>query len=153
VGRVRQDLACALQVSSSLGGTGERWCDVHVFVNLLLMRTIRFYRTASGSSPVEEFLDSLSGKQAQKVVWVLRLVEELERVPDLYLKKLVGTDDLWEVRAQHGGDTFRLLGFFDGAQLVVLVSGFAKKTQKAPQREIARAEERKRDYLSRKGSQ
>jgi phage-related protein len=114
------------------------------------VREIRFYRTASGRSPVEEFLDSLSGKQAQKVVWVLRLVEELDSVPAQYLKKLVGTEELWEVRAQHGGDTFRLLGFFDGARLVVLVSGFAKKTQRTPPQEIARAEERRRDYLSRK---
>ena len=102
---------------------------------------------------MEEFLDSLSGKQAQKVVWVLRVVEELDRVPEQYLKKLVGTADLWEVRAQHGGDAFRLLGFLDGDELVVLVSGFVKKTQRTPQREIARAEERKRDYLSRRESQ
>jgi hypothetical protein len=45
------------------------------------VREIRFYRTASGRSPVEEFLDTLSAKQAQKLIWVLRLVEELERVP------------------------------------------------------------------------
>ena len=116
------------------------------------MREIRFYRTSSGRSPVEEFLDSLSGKQAQKVVWVLRLVEELERVPEQYLKKLTGTEGLWEVRAQHGGDTFRLLGFFDGPRLVVLVSGFAKKSEKTPRQEIALAEERRREYLSRGGS-
>jgi phage-related protein len=34
---------------------------------------------------------------------------------------------------------------------VVLVSGFAKKTEKVPRQELTRAEERKRDYLSRKG--
>ncbi|HEX7243220.1 MAG TPA: type II toxin-antitoxin system RelE/ParE family toxin [Longimicrobiaceae bacterium] len=113
------------------------------------MREIRFYRTPSGRSPVEEFLDSLSGKQAQKVVWVLRLVEEMDAVPVQYFKKLVGTEDLWEVRAQHGGDTFRLLGFFDGPQLVVLASGFAKKSEKLPRQEIAKAEERRRDYLAR----
>ena len=39
------------------------------------MRTIEFYRFANGTSPIEEFLDSLNGKQAQKVVWVLRLIE------------------------------------------------------------------------------
>lgn len=116
------------------------------------MREIRFYRTVSGRSPVEEFLDSLSAKQAQKVVWVLRLVEELDRVPEPYLKKLTGTEDLWEVRAQQGGDTFRLLGFFDAPQLVVLVSAFAKKSRKTPPREIARADERRRDYLNRKGT-
>lgn len=103
-----------------------------------------------GHCPVEEFLDELSGKQAQKVVWALRLVEELESVPSQYLKKLVGTDALWEIRAQHGGDTFRLLGFFDGPRLLVLTSGFAKKTEKTPRQEIALAEKRRQDYLSRR---
>jgi phage-related protein len=115
------------------------------------VREIRFYRSRSGRSPVDEFLDSLTAKQAQKVVWALRLVEEMERVPAQYFKKLTGTGDLWEVRAQHGGDTFRMLGFFDGSRLVVLVSGFAKKTEKVPRQELTLAAERKRDYLSRKG--
>ncbi|HSU16460.1 type II toxin-antitoxin system RelE/ParE family toxin [Longimicrobium sp.] len=114
------------------------------------MREIRFYITPSGRSPVEEFLDSLSGKQAQKVIWVLRVVEEMGIVPAQYFKKLPGTDDLWEVRVQHGGDTFRLLGFFEGPRLVILVSGFSKKAQAIPRQEISVAEERKREYESRR---
>lgn len=113
------------------------------------MREVHFYRTESGDCPVEEFLDDLSGKQAQKVVWVLRLVEQLEPVPAQYFKKLVDTDGLWEVRAQHGGDTFRLVGFFDGPRFLV-VSGFAKKTEKTPQQEIAVAQARRQDYLRRR---
>lgn len=114
------------------------------------MREVRFYRTKSNDCPVEEFLDSLGGKQDQKVIWVLRLVEELDPVPSQYFKKLIDTDSLWEVRAQHGGDTFRLIGFFDGTGLLVLTTGFAKKTEKTPQQEIALAEKRRQDYLSRR---
>jgi phage-related protein len=113
------------------------------------VREVYFYRTKSGNCPLEEFLDGLSGKQAQKVVWVLRLVEQLNPVPAQYLKILVGTDDLWEVRAQHGGDIFRLLGFFDES-FFVAVSGFAKKTEKIPQQELEVAEARRQDYLSRR---
>lgn len=58
--------------------------------------------------------------------------------------------DLWEVRADLGGDAFRLLGFWDAGQLVILTNGFAKKTRKTPAREIELAEQRKRDYLNRK---
>lgn len=76
------------------------------------MRTIEFYRTASGDCPVEKFLDSLSDRDAQKVAWVLRLVERLEMVPQQYLKKLAGTDELWEVRIQIGGNSYRPLEFF-----------------------------------------
>jgi len=84
------------------------------------------------------------------VVWVLRAVRELPRVPQQYFKKLEATDDLWEVRVEFGGDAFRLLGFWDSGSLIVLTNGFAKKTQKTPEREITLAEQRKRDYLSRK---
>jgi phage-related protein len=114
------------------------------------MRTVTFYRTESGSSPVEDFLDSLSGKQAQKVIWVLRLIEELDVVPSQYLTKLVNTENIWEVRVQFGGNIFRLLGFFDGATLMILTNGFAKKSQKTPRQEIALATQRKNEYLSRK---
>lgn len=91
----------------------------------------------SGRCPVKEFLDS---------------VEELDLVPARYFKKLVGSEDIWEVRVQIGGNIFRILGFLDGAELVVLNHDFQKKTQKTPPKEIRTAEKRKRDYLARKES-
>ena len=115
------------------------------------MREIVFYRMESGRCPVEEFLDSLNSKQAQKVAWVLQLVEELNVVPVQYFKKLVGSEDIWEVRIQVG-NIYRILGFLDGAELVVLNHAFQKKTQKTPAKEIKAAENRKRDYLARKKS-
>jgi len=114
------------------------------------MRTVDFYRLPNGNSPVEEFLDSLTGKQAQKVLWVLQLVEELDVVPRQYFKKLVDSEGIWEVRIQFGNDIFRLLGFFDGGALSILTNGFAKKTQKTPPQEIALAIRRKDDYLARR---
>ena len=114
------------------------------------MRTVEFYRLPNGNSPVEEFLDSLTGKQAQKVLWVLRLVEELDVVPRQYFKKLIDSEGLWEVRIQFGNDIFRLLGFFDGGALLILTNGFAKKTQKTPPQKIALAIRRKEEYLARR---
>jgi phage-related protein len=116
------------------------------------MRAVDFYRLHNGQSPVEEFLDSLTGKQAQKVLWVLQLIEELEVVPRQYYKKLVDSEGIWEVRVQFGNDIFRLLGFFDGGALLILTNGFAKKTQKTPPQEIALAIRRKNDYLVRRKS-
>ena len=113
------------------------------------MREIIFYKTQSGACPVEEFLDSLAAKQAQKVTWVLNLVETLDMVPIQYFKKLEGTADIWEVRVEFGGNAFRLLGFMDKGSLVILTNGFAKKTQKTPTTEISLAERRKADYLIR----
>ena len=114
------------------------------------MREILFYKTDSERCPVEDFIDSLSGKQAQKVLWVLRLIEELDSVPSKYLKKLANTNDIWEVRVGFGNDIFRFLGFFDNEQLIILTNGFAKKTMKTPVLKIELAEWRKQDYLSRR---
>ena len=114
------------------------------------MREIQFYRNLSGNCPVEEFLDALDPKPAQKVAWVLKLVRELPFVPRQYFKKLEGPDDLWEVRAEFGGDAFRLLGFWDAGRLIILTNGFAKKTQKTPERELVLAAQRKREFLNRK---
>ncbi len=114
------------------------------------MRSILFYESTSGRCPVREFLDSLDGKQAQKIVWVLQLIRELPQPSRKFYKKLVGTD-LWEVRADIGGNALRLLGFMDGDRLVVLTSGFQKKTQKTPKQEIQTALKRRSDYIKRKG--
>jgi len=99
---------------------------------------------------VEDFLSDLGSKEAQKVAWVLRVVKELPIVPKQYLKKLEGTEEVWEVRAEFGGNAFRLLGFWDEGQLIILTNAFAKKSQKTPGREIKLAEQRRSDYLNRK---
>ena len=123
---------------------------VNEYVNLGNMRSIIFYRTESGKCPVEEFLDSLPGKQAKKVTWVLRLIQELDVIPKQYFKKLTNTDDIWEVRIQFGNNIFRILGFFDESKLIILNHAFAKKSQKTPKNDIKIAEQRKTDYLRRK---
>jgi len=86
----------------------------------------------------------------QKVTWVLQLIEDLEVIPAQYFKKLVNTDDLWEVRIQAGNNIFRLLGFLEGKQVVILNNAFQKKTQKTPAKEILIAEARKKEYLKRR---
>lgn len=50
------------------------------------MLEVNFYQTESGSYPVIEFLDKLSGKQAQKITWVLELFEEMAVVQNSILR-------------------------------------------------------------------
>lgn len=114
------------------------------------MREVIFYRTAKGDCPVEEFLESLTDKQQQKIAWVLKVIRELPFIPKQYFKKLAGTFDIWEVRIDSGSDTFRLLGFLDKGNFVILTNGFAKKTERTPPSEIRKAEQRKQDYESRR---
>jgi phage-related protein len=63
---------------------------------------------------------------------------------------MANTDDIWEARVRVGSNIFRLLGFFDGAKLVVMSHAFQKKTQKTPRQAIQLAEQRKQDYFRRK---
>jgi len=113
------------------------------------MREIHFYRTLSGSCPVEEFLDTLSDKQIEKILWVLRIIRDVNFIPKDYFKKLVNTDDIWEIRVKYGGNIFRILGFFYKNDIIILTNGFIKKTQKTPLKEIKIAQDRKKDYLER----
>jgi len=114
------------------------------------MKTISFYKTASGKCPVEDHLDSLTDNQVTKIARVLKLIRELDRVPSKYFKKLINTEDIWEVRVDVGKNTFRLLGFFHGKELIILTNSFQKKSQKTPSNEIRLAEKRKKDFLSRR---
>lgn len=114
------------------------------------MREIVFYRAEAGKCYVKDFLDSLSGKEAQKVVWHFKLIEELESIPKKYFIKLSNTDDIWEIRVNGKDKTYRIMGFFDGNTIVVLNHVFVKKTQKTPKRDIEIAENRKRDFMRRK---
>ncbi|WP_422132876.1 type II toxin-antitoxin system RelE/ParE family toxin [Endozoicomonas sp. ALD040] len=116
----------------------------------MTIRVISFYTTEDGKTPVADFLNTLSSQQARKVTWVLKLVQEQEKVPSSYFKNLVSTEEIWEVRVQSGSDIFRLLGFFDGSSLIVLNHAFQKKTQKTPSKAIRLAEKRRRDYLNRR---
>jgi len=114
-----------------------------------MTRTVKFYKTADGYCPVQEFIESLSGKVAQKVTWTLSLLEELEFLPSTYFKKLVSSDGIWEVRISLGSNIYRIFCFFAGDSVVILTHGLAKKTQKTPPGEIKRAEAYKQEYLLR----
>ena len=90
----------------------------------------------------KEYFDDFFKKQPQKVrdkiIKVLDIIEQIDRIPTTYLKYIEGTNGLFEVRVQLGNNIFRIFCFFDGNKLVVLLSGFQKKTQKTPPEEIKR---------------
>ena len=96
----------------------------------------------------EEFFKKQSRKVQDKIIKVLDILETVERVPITYLKHIEGTNGLFEVRVQLGSDIFRIFCCFDGNRLVVLFSGFQKKTQKTPSKEIDRAVRIMNEYFN-----
>lgn len=62
----------------------------------------------------EEFFEKQSQKVRDKIIKVLDIIEQIERVPVTYLKYIEGTNGLFEIRVQLGSDIFRIFCFFDG---------------------------------------
>jgi len=59
---------------------------------------------------------------------------------------LEGTDGLFEMRIKVGSNVYRIFCFFDKGNLIILLNGFHKKTEKTPKNEIERAERLKHRY-------
>ncbi len=108
-------------------------------------RTIIFYKDY-----FQEFFVKQKDKVKDKIIWTFNLIEELPRVPEVYLKHLENTDGLYEIRVQLGSDIFRVFCFFDKGQLVVLANGFQKKAQKTRKQEILKALKIKKEYENEK---
>ena len=96
----------------------------------------------------QDFFSKQNRKVKEKIVWTLDLVEDLQRVPETYLKHLKNTEGLYEIRVQLASDIFRIFCFFDQKKLVVLANGFQKKTQNTPKKEIEMALKIKAEYES-----
>ena len=111
------------------------------------MKSIKKYRTAIFYKDYfESFFLEQSEKVKAKIIWTIELIEELERVPETYLKHLESTSGLYEIRIKQGTNIFRIFCFFDKGKLIVLTSGFQKKTQKTPKKEIEKALKIKEEY-------
>ncbi|MCG8319771.1 MAG: type II toxin-antitoxin system RelE/ParE family toxin [Cytophagales bacterium] len=98
----------------------------------------------------EKFYDEQTEKVKKKILWTLRVIEELDKIPEVYLKHLKNTSGLYEIRVQVGSNIFRIFCFFDIDNLIVIGHGFQKKSQKTPKQQIERAEQIKREYYDSK---
>jgi phage-related protein len=108
-------------------------------------RTAIFYKNY-----FEQFFIQQNNRVKGKILWTIRLIEDVEVVPSIYLKRITGTDGIYEIRIQTGSDIFRIFCFFDKDNLVVVGNGFQKKTQKTPKNEIIKAIQIKLKYENEK---
>ena len=93
-----------------------------------------------------EFYTSMSEKVQLKIDYVLKLVSTVEVVPAKFLKHISGTDGLYELRIKQGSNIYRIFCFFDQGNLVVLLQGIKKKTQRTPKIAIEKALRLKLEY-------
>ena len=92
----------------------------------------------------------LPEKAQNKVFKIIEAIETFEMVPPNYLKYVKGTEGLFEARVQLGKNIWRVFCFFDEGKLVILLNGFAKKSQKTPKKEIVKAEGLMMEYYQEK---
>jgi len=57
---------------------------------------------------------------------------------------------LYEIRVEYKSNIYRVFSFFDKGQLIILINGFQKKSQKTPKKEIEQAEKLKKEYFDEK---
>lgn len=99
------------------------------------MTKVIYYTTLNGKSPIDEFLDSLSQKQQAKILRIFNYIKEYGLLSILpHVKKLSGTP-LWEIRIL-GQDNIRVIYIVPHFDIVLILHGFFKKTQKTPKKEI-----------------
>jgi len=99
------------------------------------------------------FYLEVSDNVKEKIGYVFRLIKTVDKVPEKFLKHIEGTDGLYEIRVDVGGNIYRIFCCFDKGNLVVLFNAFQKKTQKTPKQEIALAEKLKKEYFTLKDKQ
>ncbi len=87
-----------------------------------------------------DFYYSQKKSVQDKIDWVIGLVKVLRQVPEKFFKHLEDSDGLFEIRVKAGSNIYRIFCFFDEGNLVILLNGFQKKTDKTPKQEIERAE-------------
>ncbi|MBT3581394.1 type II toxin-antitoxin system RelE/ParE family toxin [bacterium] len=114
------------------------------------MRRVEFYTTINGKSPISDFLRSLKKEVREKVLWVLKIIQDMDRVPIKYFKKLTGTDGIWEVKVEYESNIYRLFGFFEKNRLIILTNGYQKKSNKTNRKEIKLAENYRKEYIKNK---
>ena len=108
-------------------------------------RTVIFY-----ANWFSLFFNKQAENVKKKIIWTLELIEDLQRIPESYLKHITGADGLYEIRVKVGNNIFRIFCFFDQGNLVVAVNGFQKKDQKTPRREIEMALKIMEEYFNEK---
>jgi phage-related protein len=108
--------------------------------------SIEYVELPNGRIPAREFVDSLDGKAAARIdAFIERLRVYGNRMQGKFVKKL--SDDIFELRVKQFDRIFRVFFFYQPGMLIVITSGFQKKTEQTPPGEIAKAEKLRRVWL------
>jgi hypothetical protein len=111
-------------------------------------RIVTFYKTADGSKPISDWLDSLGDERAMAAAMGIKFFEEYPNpiLPKKFFEKVKGSDHLWEIKLHYGKEQMRLLSFRDGDKIIAAL-GITKKAMDLKKHDLATAEARRQDYF------
>ncbi len=106
------------------------------------------YYSDNGENPILNFLLTLSDKEQAKILREIDLLEKFGFSLGMpHVKKMAGTDDLWELRIKHSSNNFRIFYFHFINNKFVLLHAIRKTTQKTPKKDITLALKRQINYI------
>ena len=73
-------------------------------------------------------------------------------IPISLMKSIKEVKGLYEIRIEYNSNIYRIFCCFDKGELVVLLNGFQKKSQKTPSSEIERAKKLMAEYFDTKNN-
>jgi len=103
---------------------------------------VLFYQTASGRSPVVDELDALPTRASAHAYELLEGIEQHGlKAPRMIFRQLEGK--LWEIKMNlPGTGGYRIFYCMVQKETMLLLHAYAKKSQKAPKRELETAWQR-----------
>jgi phage-related protein len=104
---------------------------------------VRFYKTNSGTEPVRKWLQSLSSEHKKAIGEDIKTVQFGWPIGMPLVEKI--KPFLWEVRSKIPNGIARVLFTIDG-NVMILLHGFIKKTQKIPKNELKTVLSRLKKY-------
>ena len=95
-----------------------------------------------------DFYNALDSATQRKLAYVIQYVKTESRWNERFVKFI--RDGLFELRAMHNGNIYRVFFILDDGNIIILFNGFQKKTQKTPKQEIEKAIKLKNQYYAEK---
>lgn len=108
---------------------------------------VEFLTLPNGKKPAEEFLSELDNQTLAKVYKLIERLKSEGRLLFPHARKLEGYKGLWEMRIKSQRGAIRIFYIYWERDSIILVSGFIKKSQKTPLREL----EKTVNYLKQAG--
>jgi phage-related protein len=106
---------------------------------------VNFFLTNLAKEPVRDWLKSLEKEERKKIGEDIKLVQFRWPLGMPLVRKI--ETELWEIRNNLGNGNIARIFFTVKGNQMILLHGFIKKSQKAPQKEIDLARTRKNQWF------